>query len=268
MVVTIFILLCLGLSQSEHIAEGKDLHSFGNLHIVRAKRSLDWRGNPYRILYLGNDNQKIEVKYLKPHSRNARDHVDNRAYIGFTLYMDDRSTIPGNTGIFHFALVDDVNHLSCPRPTTHAKAYNYFYNRCPEDTSGIVASGYCMRNGKMVYNSMTFNDKYFYYQNKNYYNNDNNRDMNSIEKKILDYCYNGWKNGGYSESYSCDVTRVPESVFMSLQTTRNESLVSSDKSSLCGCDYCTASDSPHHFHWKVFLNVCLFAVLAKYAIIL
>ena len=221
----------------------------------------DMRSGPYRIQC--QTGGYMEVTKLKPHPRTSRTFLDNKIYIGFTLYKDDNVKIDNNTGIFHFVSVDELgNRTGCEVDTNHAYAYRYFYNRCPERSSGVVAAGYCLQTlGRWRFKSATFNSRdgnvnmSSNYVDKTYYRG-NDREMHRREQKILTYCYDKWKRSSFSSTFSCD---VPEATIPSSRTRpRTRSLVNSNTLSHCACETHHGSNAnkliPDYWHLCIFLH--------------
>ena len=104
---------------------------------------------------------------------------------------------------------DDAEYYRgyCERTTVHAGAYYGIYNKCPEQSSNLVASGFCWRYGALAFNSYTFNQKGYAYRNNAYYANDD-RSVHPDEKKYLTNCYNSWKNAGFpvDTTWSCSIS--------------------------------------------------------------
>lgn len=195
------------------------------------RRYLNWRENEI----VSTTKDPVIVNYFRPHQMSERVNI-NEDYLGFTLYKRNGAELESNTGIFHFVKSSDSIRESrqCQPSTRHAGAYRYIYRRCPEQDSGLVASGYCHRiGGRMVYNSTTFNSILSYTDRSYYANGD--RKMNSIEITYFNDCFNEWKDGGFDLSFICMVSssfRV--SSVMSMPNNTAYSVSSNDK---CGdCD--------------------------------
>ncbi len=169
----------------------------------RVKRHLNWATNFIKSSR-PQSAPDIRITTYMPHERNSA--VDpNKNYLSFALYKKN-----SNVGTFHF--VDDITangyRTNCKAPTMHAGAYYYFYSKCPEQETGIIASGYCYQHQRkdLVFNSGTFNVKGMPYLDDHYYLN-TEREVNNIEKGFLRECYNNWRNAGFPRTkWNCQIT--------------------------------------------------------------
>ena len=166
--------------------------------------------------------------------------------------------------MFHFVDVDKIqdSKYACsqsPR-TNHSRAYKYFYEKCPAQSSGLLASGYCrQRNGSMSFTSGTFNYRGWGYLNEDFYDNGNDRKMHTIEQGILDKCYELWKGVKYNNKFSCDVTKIRASVFTKRASVITEPSFDTRPFSYCrsrcdcGCD-CQSSKGPN-LSWNSYIGI-------------
>lgn len=169
------------------------------IHSHDTKRNLNWING--KIVNRNNPSDQIQVRYLKPYVSNPTLN-DNEVYMGFTVY--DRSS---NIGTFYFVDVDTAIRLrsNCPEwPSNHAGAYYHVFRRCPTDTDPSLTSGFCYDNGRLVYNSYTFNKKL---NNVFYRNLEDKRDMHPDEQNMLNKCFNDWKANNFkNDPWKCDVS--------------------------------------------------------------
>ena len=117
----------------------------------RQKRHLNWSTYTLKSSDTQND-PDLRINYYKPHEKCEKVN-ENEDYTAFTLYK-------GNTGYFHFVKEETAltNSGKCNNPNgRHAGAYYTIYNECPEHASDLVASGFCLRNQKLGFDSITFN---------------------------------------------------------------------------------------------------------------
>jgi hypothetical protein len=140
----------------------------------------------------------------------------SKNYTGFTLYHSDGGVDVGSDeGLMHFVdgSVSLTNAFECCPPTLHAGAYYSVYHKCPEKSTGLVASGYCYTYARgLGYNSGTFNCMNSIFTGKpntylalSYYENDQ-RAMNPSEQTMLQNCYNKWRNDKFpvTDNWRCN----------------------------------------------------------------
>lgn len=184
-----------------------------NVGVDIVKRELNWNDDNYIV---SNKDDNLKIDYLQPHERNV-EVLDNEDYMAFTLYKrNGRQEVP-NTGLFHFIDSSKVTQYrtNCQRETMHEAAYYYFYSKCPQDDTDIVASGYCYQGSTgrgLVFNSYTFNSAEMTYVDGQYYLTDNSQKVNSHEQSLIKQCFNSWKQSGFKVgSWKCPTAGVRSS---------------------------------------------------------
>ena len=169
----------------------------------RPKRYLDWLNN--MIMSSDEENHpSLEITSYVPHP--STDPVDqSQNYVGFALYE-------GSVGTFHFVLGSkaEENARFCERPSVHAGAYRYIYQKCPGEDTNLVASGFCYNSTLqgLVYNSKTFNQASGRsYLNAAYYEGSSTSEVHPNEQQLLTYCYNLWEEDGFPvPDFTCPIT--------------------------------------------------------------
>lgn len=225
------------------------------------KRQLRWNTNKYIV---SDTMSTIRIDNLIPHSGNVN-VLDNRNYIAFNIYKRNGIQAAPNAGIFHF--IDENNarqHRSyCPNGTMHKGAYHYFYNRCPDDDSGLVASGYCYQgtNGQgLVYHSYTFNSGNMKYLDGHYYLDTTNQ-MHEIEQTLVRECFNSWKSAGFPiASWTCSLDNIPVAAGLSALSKSSE--VSSGQCEECECSVSQSTSISALWNFTLFVaSIGCFLVL-------
>lgn len=116
----------------------------------------------YYVKDKGNDRSlDWPTKGFKPHPKSDPFKKDSDL-IGEAVYGREGKPLEGN--VAEFGLKEpkqlDCHAGKCKPDTQHARLHKELYGKCPEDESGLVATGFAYKKqeGEFAFNSNTFND--------------------------------------------------------------------------------------------------------------